>query len=239
MMMSIAKEWLESLYEQVQGLSGAVVPILGASDRSNPQAYVVGSSVHVSFEGGFYLFTAQHVITENKHTSLYLSADQRPHLLSGEFSTSAAHDLAVYRLPEALTAMLGTSLTIERPAPAEVDNLFGVVVGFPATKAKVKYDKGLTPYRQPIGCMVRKADHDNLYLEFDRNHSVTLESATPGKAPDPHGMSGGAIFTTPICADPRARLDGLVVEWHRDTRTFWGVRLPIAFALIDALAGVT
>lgn len=197
----------------VTALQHCVTPIFDVNDKG--EAELLGSAVLIEISGDIFLCTAKHVIDGNATSTLYIDGPSKFEVLEGEFYATDELDAAVLKLsPEQVTALRKyVALPSDHIAgPAEIlAARYANLVGFPETKNRKVYQqnkiKGLI---YSVGCMVIESKLEKVRVSFHRKRNLDATTKQRVKAPDPHGMSGGAMFGTPM--------DGAVIKGNPSTK---------------------
>jgi hypothetical protein len=186
-------------------MNGCITPIFDVNEKG--EAELLGSAILVGLAGTAFLCTARHVIAANATSTLYIDAPTGLEILEGDFYTSDVHvhDIAVLRLsPEQTGLFQKYSLLpadeIGNQVQAEACK-YGEFIGFPASKnRKVDQRNEIPGLRYSIGCTVIEITPARVRVSFNRKRNIDAETRQLVTAPDPRGMSGGAMFGVPISA---------------------------------------
>jgi hypothetical protein len=183
--------------DAVAGFSGCVAPIFDVNDKL--EAELLGSAVLMAVAGEVFLCTTKHVIDGNANSSLYVDGPTKFEILVGDFFTSTEHDVAVSKVTP---AQIGT---FSKYTPLRADDIatqlhtaaskYVAFVGYPETKNRKVYKRNeLHKHIQLNGCKPIQITETRVRLSFNQKRNIDAKSRHRVKAPDPHGMSGGAMF---------------------------------------------
>ncbi len=236
---------ISEIREAIEDLRTCITPIFDVNEKL--EAELLGSAVLIEVVDEKFLCTAGHVIEGNKSSTLYFDAPSRFEILEGEFYRSADHDVAVLQLTleQAEAFQKYTFLNEEEIASQHQVEACEYVefIGYPETKNRKIYGenkiKGLV---QSNGCTVIEATETRVRLNFNRKRNLDAKSKQLVKAPDPHGMSGGAMFGVPSNSDtvegnPQPHLIGISTDWPKEKLEVYGTSISIVLAIIrDAYA---
>ena len=198
---SIGQILAEELREAIDALKGCVTPIFDVNKIG--EAKLLGSAVLIEMSGAVFLCTAKHVTDANAHSTLYIDGPSELEILAGDFYTSAEHDVAVLKLSAEQVKLF------QKYAPLRADKIGNQIqapackyvefLGFPATKNRKVYQqneiKGLI---HSNGCTVIEISPAKVRVSFNRKRNIDAKTRRGVIAPDPHGMSGGAMFGDPV-----------------------------------------
>lgn len=219
----------------------AVVPVLSVK-KGRP--VTVGSAVLIELEGRHFFVTALHVIEDNKPEPLFaFDFDGNLVSLSGEFLTAKTFDLAAIPVeqlegirfaPERFLS--GQNLRTKPPAGKQ----YATIVGYPSTKTTILKGNFIDTEMYSMADFVRKEENGRVWVKFDKRR---ITFPTPRRwltAPDPYGMSGGAIFAVPVVsvmpdAASEAKLIGIATHWRLHRRLFEGTGVQ---TLLSFLKGI-
>jgi hypothetical protein len=189
-------------------------------DREKPDRPTIqGSAFWVTVDHFDYVVTANHVLDQTDDSSLYwltgdmLLIDSRDIARTGDPPyadyTRDPYDLAVFR-PTPLQVD-GLKAAGKRPIaitdwvfrPKRIDGIQLVFTGYPATKLRLKFsEKKMKPELHTITSQALTESEIaangwkgglHMLVGFDRKRMVT-DSGKVLTAPEPYGMSGGAVF---------------------------------------------
>lgn len=225
--------------EAVDLLKDCVTPLFDVNEKG--EAELLGSAVLLTLDGETFLCTAKHVIDGNQHSTLYFDGPSKFEVLEGEFCVSAEHDVAVLRLtPQQVAAF-------EKYRPLDEGDIGDQVqtsasqyvefIGFPETKNRKVYNqnkiKGLL---HSNGCTVIDITPSRVRVNFNPKRNIDAKTRQRVTAPDPHGMSGGAMFgasmdNNTIEGKPRPKLVGISTDQPSSVEVF-GTTIAVALAII-------
>jgi hypothetical protein len=231
---------IEEIAETIDALKGCVTPIFNANEKG--EAELLGSGVLIEVAGQIFLCTAKHVIGANERCTLNIDGPSKLEILAGNFYTSdAERDMAVLKLtPEQVEFFQKYS-----PLPADkIGNQIEAsaceyvqIIGFPATKNRKVYGRNeIKRLTYSNGCAVIEINPAKVRLAFEKKESIDTKTRQCVTAPDPHGMSGGAMFGIPVNAaaiqgKPEPKLIGISTDWPKADEVF-GTNIGISMALI-------
>jgi hypothetical protein len=231
----------------MEALKGCVTPIFDVNERG--EAELLGSAVLVEVIGYIFLCTAKHVIDKNAESTLYIDAPSGLEILVGDFYTSeVAQDIAVLKLsPEQVELLQKYSPLpthqIANQSQAEICK-YVEFMGFPATKNRKTFQQNkIRRLLQSNGCAVVEVSPAKVRVSFNRKRNVDTKSRQRVTAPDPHGMSGGAMFGVPVTdatikGNPQPKLIGISTEWWPNLNEVFGANIALAMAIIRDAYGV-
>jgi len=234
------KIMLQEIRHAIDDLKLCVTPIFGADDKS--KAVLLGSAVFIEIADKVFLCTAKHVIDENISTTLYMDGVSRLEPLEGDFYSTDDHDVAVLKLSPDQIAML------QKYAPLKEDRIGNQVqasnckyvefMGFPESKNRAAYKatkiKGLI---YSNGGIAKEITPTRVHMTFDRKRNIDATTGQRVKAPDPHGMSGGAMFGVRVNDDtikgkPSPLLIGIATDWPEGSKEVFGTNIAVVMAII-------
>lgn len=229
--------FIEQTATAVKNLIKSVIPICAADKEGN--AFLLGSAVLLAFAEDFFLSTAKHVLDENKTegASLYIDGPTELVLLEGEAKESAPHDVSVIRLTSDQKKLLQKYSPLQPEQLATQSEVmackYAQFVGFPATKNKQVYGKNeLHRTLQSNGCEVLKTTVEDVRLTFRKKGNIDSDLRNRVTAPNPYGMSGGAIFgAVGSLVEPRAKLIGISTTRESSIEVS-GTNIAIVLAII-------
>lgn len=199
----------------------SVIPIIRDKDG---RPFLEGSAVAISFYGQKCLATAFHVLKDNEGRPLfYFGSDGRAKIFGGDFEISNSHDIAVVRLDLSDEAALSNIpfITEERlGSAANADGAFyASVAGYPHTTSKLKDRHTLDTPMEVYSNKATEREDGFLSVQFHKKQGVWT-TAGHGRARDPIGKSGGAIFGMPLLGlngvvpDAKLKLVGIPTHWR-------------------------
>lgn len=232
--------------QAVEALYDRVSPIYHVNDKDEAALY--GSGVLLRIGTDSFLATAKHVIDGSTRSSLYVDGPSKLEPLEGDFFASPDQDVAVLKLNQAQLDVLTKYRFLEQNDIA--DNKFvsrckyATCVGYPASKNKRFHDRHelrreIFSYSDAHLSVVQ----NQLHLGFRKRKNVDALTGGIVSAPDPYGMSGGAMFGTQIEEDairgnPHPKLGGILIEWHEPEEKIVATALSILLAIIRDAYGV-
>jgi hypothetical protein len=229
---------IEEIEKAIEPLSGCVTAIIRPDDKLQPELF--GSAVLIQVAAEVFLCTAKHVI-DRAGPSLFIDAPFRNEPLVGVFQSCPEYDVSVLKLAPEQVVLFGkypplNADLIANHAEASACE-YAQFVGFPVTKNRKRHGRSETKgLRYSNGCMIVDVSPTKVRLSFEKKHSILTGTRELAVAPDPHGMSGGAIFGVPI--DGRAvqgefkpKLIGILTDWPNEREVF-GANIAIVMAII-------
>jgi hypothetical protein len=227
------KRFRELFDEAVRKVRGAVIQLYtGSGGRPD----LVGSAVSIRFRKVRYLATAHHVLVQHAQSGLFVGqSDGLIVPISAEWNYTEKHDVACCKLPEDLDLSHIPSIDITPASQfSSTPKLYGTAVGYPASKFKLK----ATVVRDEMFSLcdfITLNDGEKVHLTFAKGR-VNL-SGTSGRrsAPDPYGISGGAIFAAPctlLAPTEPLRLIGIATRWIYTKRRIEGAGIGVLAKLL-------
>jgi hypothetical protein len=232
-----------------------ICAIYRADQNGEPEQF--GSGVFLAVGSRHFMLTAAHVLDDNAHSTLYIPSTKTLKLveLKGDSFCSKAvdgdrerdrTDIGVVLLSPDLVDHIGPDAFATVPM-VDVDDIGTaggsyIAMGYPwrknaklnRAKRTVKgrplsYTANILPPEKLKSLGVHQGSH--LLLEFDKRHSRD-ETGRDVTAPDPEGMSGGALWRFDVFGDEplTSRLVGIVIEWRDELGGILTVRLPVILA---------
>lgn len=231
---------IDEARQAIDALKGCVTPIYDVNDKL--EAELLGSAVLIEVSGETFLCTAKHVIDDNKNSPLYIDGPTKFEVLEGDFYSSKEHDVAVLKLTPTQKKMLKKYPPLGADHIANQDQAFdskyAEFVGFPETKNKKVYRQNkIAGQMYAIGGMIIEVTSAKVRVSFDRKRNIDSVTRKPVTSPDPHGMSGGAIFgiamnASTIKGAPRPKLIGISSHWLESSKEIFGPSIAVAIAII-------
>lgn len=231
---------LQEIRDAIDSLKLSVTPIFDADEKS--RAALLGSAVLIEVADAVFLCTAKHVIDENTKTTLYIDGPARLEPLTGDFYSTGDHDVAVLKLSAAQIE------TLRKYAPLKEDRIgnqlqasnckYVEFMGFPESKNRAAHKttkiKGLI---YSNGGVAKDITPARIHMSFDRKRNIDAATAQRVKAPDPHGMSGGAMFGVrvndeTIRGKPCPLLIGIATDWPEESKEVFGTNIAVVMAII-------
>jgi hypothetical protein len=231
----------------VERLRGAVIPIIG---EHNGSPILLASAVLLLLQNRHFMVTAQHVLDENKTTTLYFfGGTGEPIPLLADFFIERKLDIAICDLsPDQVNSLSHklflTNRNFRTKAQAR-QRTYAAVVGYPATKTKVL--PGTTFVDSEMFSManfVRSEGRGQIFVTFEKKRVTYVDVRRQLTAPDPYGMSGGAIFSMPVTGlamlqKTPAVLAGIATHWRRSRRLFEGVTIDVVQKILKEEFSIT
>lgn len=230
---------VKEITDAVAAFKACVTPIFDVNESSEPE--LLGSAVLIEVASEIYFCTAKHVIDKNTNSSLYIDGPAELQILTGEFFTSDGHDVAVLKLTSDQIKELN------KYTPLQTDDIatqsqtlaskYVVFIGYPETKNRKLYQQNkLERHIQLNGCKPIEITTAKVHVSFNQKKNIDTHSRKRVTAPDPHGMSGGAMFggtvnSATIRGNPRPKLIGISTDCPNANEVF-GTNISIVMAII-------
>lgn len=241
-----AGEILSKEFQQaVDLLKGCVTPIFDVNDRS--EAELLGSAVLIRLGGSVFLCTAKHVIDGNRDSTLYISEENVLISFESDFQTVGDHDVAVTQLHQEQIDQLSNFTPLEESSIATSkqteESCFIELVGFPETKnRKVHGQNKLKGQIHGFGGTLIEATAERVRVKFSSKRAIDAKTRAIVKPPDPHGISGGAMFgiamnEASITGAPVPLLVGISTDLP-DSKEMFGTNIAIVLAILRDAYGV-
>jgi hypothetical protein len=224
----------------VEALKSCVTPIFDAN--YNGEAELLGSAVLIEILGDAFLCTAKHVIDGNAKSTMYVDGPSKMEILEGNFYATAGLDAAVLKLTTDQIKMLRKYTPLPSDQIADPTEVFAAryanLVGFPETRNRKIYQqnkiKGLI---YSVGGMVIESTLNKVRVSFNRKRNLDAKTRKRVQAPHPHGMSGGAMFGTPmndatIKGKPNPKLIGIMTDYPSSSNEIFGPSTAIVMAIV-------
>jgi hypothetical protein len=230
----------EEMREAIAEFQNCVTPIFSVNEKR--EAKLLGSGILIEVGGNTFLCTAKHVIDENAISTLYIDGPCNLKILAGDFFRSGDdHDIAVLKLNPEQTALL------KKYSPLIADHIgnqdqtsackYVEFIGFPGTKNPRVYQRNeIKKLLHSNGCTVIEITSAKIRLNFNRNKNVDAKTRQRVTAPEPQGMSGGAMFGVPINSatiegKPQPKLIGISTDAPSPNEVF-GTNIAIVLSVI-------
>lgn len=229
----------DEISDAVSALLPCVTPIFAVGGKREPR--LLGSSVLLSVAEYVFLCTAKHVIDENATSTLYIDGGGCLEILEGEFRVSEQYDVAVLRLSSEQVAKL------KRYRPLRPDEIatelqtsssrYVGFMGYPETKNRVKFNRNeVRRHAFLFGCVPIQVNLQKIRVSFNRKRNILAKSRARALAPEPYGMSGGAMFGATVTAsaitgNPTPRLVGISTDVPNPNEVF-GTNISVVMAII-------
>lgn len=230
---------IEESRQAIDALKGCVTPVFDVNDKG--EAELLGSAILIALAEAVFLCTAKHVIDANAASTLYIDAPTGLEILAGDFYSSEDHDIAVLRLSTEQTALF------QKYSPLQADHVGNQIqaeackyvefIGFPASKNRKVYQRNqIAGLLHSNGCTVIDITPARVRVSFNRKRNIDAETRQRVTAPDPHGMSGGAMFGVPmntatIGGKPQPKLIGVSTD-NPDPNEVFGTNIAVVMAAI-------
>jgi hypothetical protein len=240
MIETAGKILIREIRQAVEQLYTSVVPIYDVNEKEQPA--LLGSSVLLRIETDVFLSTAKHVIDANEHSSLHVSGPAKLEPLEGDFFAAPETDVAVMKLSTLQCDLLAKYKVLEEPQIADAAFVgqctHASCVGYPGSKNKKIFSKRIL--RRKIYCFTGAHVASNakyIVVPFRRRKNLDAITGAVVMAPDPHGMSGGAMFGVRLDDDvilgrPRPRFIGTLIEWDSSKNRLFATHSSIVLAII-------
>lgn len=214
---------------------------------------LLGSSVLIRIATQSFLITAAHVMDEAKKQPLFVGGTDSPIHLEGQFYSTRKPlsgerkddklDLSVVPLNEDIVNKLGHSCLflglddIDAHERSELHSLY-IAIGYPGTKQPKQKGNQLDYIPMTLGTIGVPADEcqhcrinpdTNILLRFTKkkvHNKLRLETA-----PNPHGMSGGGVWSVNRSSDC-ARLVAIQHEYLDREHMLLATRIGLCFHVI-------
>lgn len=228
------------------------------ADCSRRVVEPVGSCVMLGVGRRHFLVTAGHVMERVGERSLFVGSDRRLHKVIGERLYSVPEDDAEWHTDAAIIELakpdpkelLGcrflrlTDVSIEeREFAATKLPATYLAIGYPASRTKIRLGEGSINQRHLAhgASSVTRSELSRL-SRSPRTHmglhywkDLAYWDKGPVAPPDPHGLSGGALFRFGAVRNPQgwSGLVGILVEAHREpVEALIAVRMSVVVALL-------
>jgi hypothetical protein len=230
----------EHITDAIDALKTCVTPIFDIGKHDRPE--LKGSAVLIHIAGATFLCTAKHVIDKNAISPLYIDGPNSTETLEGDFCCSPEHDLAVLKLTTSQIKCLQKYVPLPPERIASVLQAsackYAEFVGFPETKNRLRHrSHEISRHIQSIGGMIIAITHTRVRVAFDRKLNIEHKTRQKVTSPDPHGMSGGAIFGVLINAallqgKSNPLLIGITTDLPTGRKEVFGPNIAIVVAVI-------
>jgi hypothetical protein len=225
----------------IEALKSCVTPIFDVNEKG--EAELVGSAVLINISGNIFLCTAKHVIDANAKSTLYIDGSSKMEVLVADFYATEGLDVAVAKLSPTQIKTLEkyTPLPSERIATTtEVYAAqYASLVGFPETKnRKVYRQNNIKGLLYSVGGTIIESTFQKVRVSFNRKRNINAKNRKREYAPDPHGMSGGAIFgvqvnIATIKGAPKPKLIGVMTDHPPRSNEIFGPSTAIIMSIIQ------
>lgn len=206
----------------VEKLKPAVIPIYRCD--SEGRIFSHGSAVLLRIDGRTFLCTACHVIDARSEEGLglLLDSEEGAFYLNHDFRASREYDVAVCLLDEEASRRLSYAIALmpeDVAIPAKEDRVMGrftfaEVSGYPASRNRSR-PRGMKIKRSnfSVGGSIEQIDEVQIRVFFNRRKKNDVGTGNSVTAPEPYGMSGGAIFGMRLVGgeNPEPKLIGIAV----------------------------
>jgi hypothetical protein len=220
----------------VANFQRSVTPIFDVNSKG--EAKLLGSGVLIEISNNVFLCTAKHVIDRNAKSTLYIDGPTHFEVLQGQFYATAELDVAVLNLSREQVGSLRKYIPLptDRIAgPAEILSArYANMVGFPETKNRRVYNQNkIGGLLYSVGGIVTESRLEQVRVAFNRKRNIDATTRKRVTAPEPYGMSGGAMFGTPMDAatikgSPNTQLIAINTEWASAANQIFGPSIAIA-----------
>ncbi len=232
----------EEAREAIAAIQTSVVPLFNAGEDG--QVQLLGSAVLIEFGADVFLCTAKHVLDEciADQSFLYFCGPDNLEPQPGDFRVSANDlDTAVLKLAAEHAKRFRDAVPLKEDSIANQVQAelckYVEFIGFPATKNK----RSVKPFvlkhaMQCNGGTVKEITPLKVRVKFNKKHNIGSESRKRVMAPDPNGMSGGAMFGVmineeTITGNPKPLLIGISTD-NPDATEVFGTNIRVALAII-------
>lgn len=236
---SAGQIFIKESRQAIDVLKCCVTPIFDVNEQG--EAELLGSAILIELAEAVFLCTAKHVIAANAASTLYIDAPTGLEILAGDFQTSEEHDIAVLKLSPAQIELF------QKYSPLQADHIGNQVqaevckyvefIGFPASKNRKVYQRNeIAGLLHSNGCTVIEITPARVRVSFNRKRNIDAGTRQRVTAPDPHGMSSGAMFGVPMNAatlggNPQPKLIGLSTDCPNPNEVF-GTNIAVVMAIV-------
>ena len=242
----VGRLFQEQFDANVAKIRNAVVPILSPV-KGKP--VTIGSAVLIDLDGSSFLVTALHVLEDSQGAPLlFFGADGNlASFGDGIFFTYREFDLAALPLIDIPKAAFARHrfLTINEIDPTQNSSKkYATIVGYPSTKTKILKGSYVDTEMYSMADFIREEKDHRLFVKFDKRRVTFANPRRWVTAPDPYGMSGGAIFAVPVLSiaptfASEAKLVGIATHWRFRRRLFEGTAAERVLAFLKHGADIT
>ncbi len=230
---------ISEIREAVDRLKGCVTPLFDVNDKG--KAELLGSAVLITLSGATFLCTAKHVIDGNRTSTLYFDGSSKLEILEGKFRVSAEHDVAVLKLSPAQAATFQKYWPLDEHKIGDqaqtAASKYAEFLGYPESKNRKVYNQNaINGLLHSNGGAVIEITPAKVRVSFDKKRNIDAKTRQRVTAPNPYGMSGGAMFgvavdRAAIEGDPQPKLVGISTDRPNSSEVF-GATIAIAMAII-------
>jgi hypothetical protein len=226
----------------------SVIPLFRGGTVGQPEAF--GSAVLLELGGRRFLVTDRHVVDEHSKSTIHAAGALGFVPVTGEFfcTPEAESDVAVLRLEGDLLHELANQVFLSEADIFPADEYNGVnhltLVGYPASRSKEnRLTRGVRTQCYSLGVRLLSLVGATLRGSFLRTRQRDGASGLKVTAPEPYGMSGGAMFASKVKAgnadgNHEPKLAGISTTWLEDENEVIGTKIAIVLAIIRDAYGV-
>lgn len=227
----------------------SVIPLFKAGEAVG-QPVAFGSAILIELGGQRFFVTNRHVVDEYLKSAIYAAGASGFAPITGDFfcTPEADTDVAVLRLEGDLNDQLAGEVFLLEADVLAADQYEGVnlltMVGYPANRSREKRQTRKVRIQcYSIGVRVLSVTDATLHGSFLRTRHRDGKSGLKVTAPDPHGMSGGAMFASKVKAGDAygsdgPKLAGICTTWLEQQNEVVGTKIAIVLAIIRDTYGV-
>lgn len=238
----LSRTYLQGFDAKVNDLGNCVVQLLAAVEGGRPTGF--GSSVLLSRNGRTFLCTAKHVLDDAKaeDTTLYIGVPGTPIVLAGESVQAPADDIAILDV----TSMEGQLSSFRTLGPKDVHDpsvaitgYYAAAVGYPGTKTRRDHQQPVVrSTKYALSGLVENEAGNEIRMHFRRSAMTVAGERRRITAPEPYGMSGGALFCCPVSTSaaidgPSPKLAGISIEWRSQQNRIVATTIAVPLFLIE------
>ncbi|HTN40324.1 MAG TPA: hypothetical protein VLZ84_04180 [Asticcacaulis sp.] len=228
--LEIGELFQADLENAVSQKKNCVTPIISRSPQGNLS--VLGSATFLKLGVGRFLCTAKHVIEASCNDTICLIKEERlVEIEKNKLLLSDELDLAIGYIhgdfiPNEISFLDEADFLSEIKFPKGL----AAIIGYPTSKGNYNKQKKLLN----ITATLVSGKIDAVFLNevqffFNKNRFNVRGQKVKIIAPDPYGMSGGAILVLEalqiLSSDPQVKIIGIATDWVRDDLIIKG--LPI------------
>ena len=189
-------------------------------------------------------------IDEHLESTIYAAGAAGFVPVTGEFlcTPEAKSDVAVLRLEGGLNDELAGQVFLSEGDILPADQYDGVnyltLVGYPASRSKEnRLTQAVRTQGYSIGVRVLSLEGEILRGSFLRKRHRDGETGLKVTAPEPYGMSGGAMFASKVKAGNAGgkhepKLAGISTTWLEGENEVIGTKITVVLAIIRDACGV-
>lgn len=239
-MRSVGEILADEIDAALNPLKECVIPIIAVNNRDQPA--LLGSAILIEVAGKVFLCTAKHVIDENAASCLYIDGPSKFEHFIGDFHGNDCLDVAICQLSQEQIKRLSKYRPLESnciASPIEiVAAQYSTMVGFPETKNRLVHGRNIiSGLRYAASGAIIQSTLTKVRVSFKRKRMIDAKTRLPICAPEPHGMSGGAMFgvkinDAAIKGRPDLKLVGMMTDWPARGTEIFGPSMAIVMVII-------